>query len=36
VIGNTISISGNSAMRFIYEEAENYHPTTPPEVEIVR
>jgi len=36
IIGKTISITGDEAMQLNYNEADNYHPTTPPEVEIVR
>lgn len=36
IIGNTITIQGTTEMQINYLETDNYHPTTPPEVEIVK
>lgn len=36
IIGNTVSFSGNSAMRITYLDEDNYNPVTPPMVGLVR
>lgn len=36
IIGNTISISGDNNMMINYHDEDNYHPTTPPQVELVK